>query len=413
MASYEQNTDDQKRALLQAIAEQGSAGRQAYANAQTQVQTGRQSAVSGALARAGAVDAPEAYRQRAQAEAVSPYDAASSSLASGQATFEQDIARQNVSNESYFDKVKAAVPILNAENESRRQSQMFLGDQADQERQAALTEALMGRQESARNREYNRTKDEKDATREDELFRRKLQELGITGAESEKERAFRREMEKIDLLQNQTSLANTRAAGARAAATASSGGNYKGKGTPVADLLNGLGGKDAAKIALKTPVNQMVAQLVAAAKANTPKAGKKITNALGTQDMTKLRTAKQNDPSSFTGKALSKTEALNLIEANQGLPAGTLDAILGKDSPIYKAPTGQKMVNDQAASTFRSDKLYLDVFNAAVENIAAGKEAKVRVGDSIRQEIATIRKAPDYKKNWQIYEQVIRDLSAG
>ncbi len=96
-ASASDRSAQQQRALLAAIAESGTAGANAYKEAQTQNQQLQQ----GALAQAsGSPDVSASLALNA------------ASLASGKASFEADIARQGAANSSYMGQLDAAVPIV-------------------------------------------------------------------------------------------------------------------------------------------------------------------------------------------------------------------------------------------------------------------------------------------------------------
>ena len=408
MANENTSTDEQKKLLLQAIAENGNAGRQAFQQAQSDLQSQKAAAMQAAMSRAAAVQAPGAFQGQIDQEVNVPYDTGIRSLTGQQATFDQDMARQAASAGTYLDKVKAAEPLAQAARDASTQRTISDADQANQERQQALTEALLGRQDNAAQRKYEAEKRATDTTREDELWRRKLEELGLTGKENAADRTNKLAIEQIQLEQARAGLANTRASGARAAASASSGGKYAGAGTPIADLLHGLGGQTAARIALKNPVQQAVSALLEDSKAHSIKAGRKITDVLGTQDMTKFRTAKQGNPDDFTQKALSKKEALGLVETNLGLPAGALDSILGKDSPTYVKPKSARQLSTAQTNQIRVNPLYQEQFQRVVGNLADVSEGKRMAAK--RQEIAVLRQAPDYAQNIDVYEQIIRDL---
>lgn len=103
------NVDPQKKALLEAVAQAGNAGRQAYEQAQTELNQTRQAALgrlSQAAAGSGVGFDPSGLEQQ-QARFQSALDV-------NRAGFEGSMARMQGANESYLGQVQAALPLSRA-----------------------------------------------------------------------------------------------------------------------------------------------------------------------------------------------------------------------------------------------------------------------------------------------------------
>lgn len=140
----QQRTDEQKRALLSAIAQHGSAGKQQYDQAQQELNQGRTAAVNEAATRAGAIGAPAEYLAQARQQAASGYDMRSTDLAQNQAAFGADMERQGATNEQFFGQLGAAIPIT--ESRTRAAVEQIIREQ-EEARQAREMEAQMRREE--------------------------------------------------------------------------------------------------------------------------------------------------------------------------------------------------------------------------------------------------------------------------
>lgn len=140
-ASASDRNEAQKRALLSAIAEAGSAGSAAYQQAQAHNQQLQQAAVTQAAGLAGGAG------QGAQA-AMALNDTA---LSTAKAGFEADIARQGANNSSYLTQVGAATPIVESRTRATVE-QMLAQAQRQREQDAMQLEqsrlALQGQRES-------------------------------------------------------------------------------------------------------------------------------------------------------------------------------------------------------------------------------------------------------------------------
>lgn len=146
-------TDAQKRALLQAIADSGTAGQKAYENAQTQIEQSRKQALNQLAPVAGFAQGSDQFTTEQQGIANAPYLQRQADLAQGAAVFGADIQRQSAANEDYFSKVSAAIPIeqtvtqraveqmLKQQEQQRldRENQLRLGELQVQAAQAAAS----------------------------------------------------------------------------------------------------------------------------------------------------------------------------------------------------------------------------------------------------------------------------------
>lgn len=186
-------TDEQKRALLAAIAQHGSAGKQEFDRAQQELGAGRSAAVSEAAQRAGVIGAPAEYIAQARQQAGSGYDMRQADLAQNRAAFGADIERQGAANEQYFSQLGAAIPIT----ESRTR--------------AAVEQIIREQQEAEQER----------------LLKQKLQEQEL--ADRDEQRAFEREDRDFQREMRGVALAQARAGGG--------GGRGGGRGPSLTDLL--------------------------------------------------------------------------------------------------------------------------------------------------------------------------------
>lgn len=147
-----QRTDDQKRALLDAVAQAGTAGSNAYQNAQQQTQGLRQQAVGAALNAAGT--SPLASIPGGTNAVTAPIEQnfamRQADLAQGQATFGQDIARQQAAGEQYFGQLQGAIPIV--EQRTKQAIEKILADERMQQEQNAI-QLEMSRNNLAASRE--------------------------------------------------------------------------------------------------------------------------------------------------------------------------------------------------------------------------------------------------------------------
>ncbi len=126
-ASAQDRNAEQQRALLGAIAEQGSAGAAAYKQAQDQNQQLQQAALN------QAAKAPSA-------QLGGTLELNASMLNNAQTTFNQDIARQTAANSDYMGQVGAAIPIV--ESRTRASVEQTLADLQAKREQMAMDKEM-------------------------------------------------------------------------------------------------------------------------------------------------------------------------------------------------------------------------------------------------------------------------------
>ena len=159
-AGAAENSEEQKRGLLEAIAQGGAAGRQEYENAQAQVNKQRQGALDWAAQRArltgqdlgGANTAPVTE----SADRFGTYFAGQNDA------FQNNLQNIGSSASSYLAKIAAIAPFIQAENQqkaSEREQQLKMAIAANQqkidaEKAAALQQQQFELQKLAKQNEY-------------------------------------------------------------------------------------------------------------------------------------------------------------------------------------------------------------------------------------------------------------------
>lgn len=108
------NQEQRRRETLAALAEAGSAGVDAYQNAQAEVTKYRDTALNAALEGAASRGASGAAGAQLASIVRGPGDRTLQNLAAAQGTYEADMARRTAANEDYFAQAKAAVPVIQA-----------------------------------------------------------------------------------------------------------------------------------------------------------------------------------------------------------------------------------------------------------------------------------------------------------
>lgn len=150
-ASATNRTADQQKALLEAVAQAGTAGAKAYQTAQDQTGQLKQQAVGAALNAAGT--SPLAQVPGGSNALTAPVEGnfamRQADLAQGQATFGQDIARQQASGNQFFGQMQAAIPIV--ESRTRQAVERILADQQS-EREVRQNQLEMSRNSLAQSR---------------------------------------------------------------------------------------------------------------------------------------------------------------------------------------------------------------------------------------------------------------------
>jgi len=106
--NFSDSMDNQKRALLAAMAERGAEGAQAFKTAQADTAAQRQASLNAAAARGAAINAPESLN----AELNDSYDAMQNiGLGDSALSHDREIARITAANTAYLDQMKASGPL--------------------------------------------------------------------------------------------------------------------------------------------------------------------------------------------------------------------------------------------------------------------------------------------------------------
>jgi len=106
--NFDTSIDNQKRALLAAMAERGAEGAQAFKTAQQTNSEQRQASLNQAAARGAAINAPESLN----AELNTSFDAMSNvGLGDSALSHDREMARITAANTAYLDQMKAAGPM--------------------------------------------------------------------------------------------------------------------------------------------------------------------------------------------------------------------------------------------------------------------------------------------------------------
>ncbi len=119
-ADASQVTDNQKVALLQAIAQAGSAGKQQFmAQQQTNSQQNASALQGMAQSEAGVQNMPPALAAQLGVQINQPYQFAAGQNVAAQQTLQNDVTRQNAAAGNYFGEVKASLPTLQADTQAK------------------------------------------------------------------------------------------------------------------------------------------------------------------------------------------------------------------------------------------------------------------------------------------------------
>lgn len=134
----QQQTEVQRKALLDAVASGGAAGAQAYQQQQAQNQAMRQQAVANAAGAAqgsplGLVQGGLASLQAPVARDAALRDA---ELGQAQSTLQNDLARQQSSGDDYFNRMQQAIPVT--ESRTRMGVEQIIREQEEAARERAL-----------------------------------------------------------------------------------------------------------------------------------------------------------------------------------------------------------------------------------------------------------------------------------
>jgi len=115
------SVEEQRRALLAAVAAGGTQGRQAYQQAQAEVGALRQNAIRAALAEAGQRGAPQAVQDQISAQVGQGYDRQLSGMAASQGSRDAEYAQRGAAGNSYMDQVQGAIPVLRAQAQQQKE----------------------------------------------------------------------------------------------------------------------------------------------------------------------------------------------------------------------------------------------------------------------------------------------------
>lgn len=141
--------EDQRRALLAAVAAGGSAGRQAYEQARAEVGQLRGNAIKAALAEAGGRGAPQAVLDQISSQVGQGYDRQLSGMAAAQGSRDATFASQGASGQSYMSEAQAAIPSIRARAMRQREVLEAKAYEEAQERAMRLDLGKMQLQKAA------------------------------------------------------------------------------------------------------------------------------------------------------------------------------------------------------------------------------------------------------------------------
>lgn len=160
------DAERRRREALEAMASGGSAGVDAYKEAQTQVAGYRDAALNQALGAAAARGAPGIAQGELASIIRAPGDRTLQHLAAAQGTFSADMARRASANDDYFAQAKAAVPAIQAASardiawakaqwESSKAKEKAAADDAQWEQKAISAGLAEMQAEADRQRRFN------------------------------------------------------------------------------------------------------------------------------------------------------------------------------------------------------------------------------------------------------------------
>lgn len=390
-----ETTEAQKKALLQAVAEAGSAGRAAYQRSQAEMQSGQQAAVSAALTRASNINATPGYTAEAQETAAAPYQRAQTDLSLGQTAFEQDIARQSLSGQNHLSSIQAAIPIHEAQSRTAMQRILSQSRENSAERQANLDEQLRMRMESQRERTF--AQDERQAAqeqereriaREEELYRRAIEDANIERWNDAVDRnnriADENRIRQWELEDRAWEEAHRKSGGG--------GGRSGGSSSPASFGIEGLADTFGSHTAARSEVKAWIDQLARNNYEGSRRAQQPIS------------------------EAAAINAALERAAGELGMEPGALRAWLGggqyePDAVPDREPQERSQGSIRTSDAYRStiSDAQGEVNRLYNERDDEGSRIRTR-GDAVAEVAAQIRALPDYRQYQQIYEQVISDL---
>lgn len=140
--------EENRRALLAAVAAGGTAGRQAYEQARNEVGQLRGSAIQAALADAGRRGAPQGMLDQISSQVGQGYDRQLSGMAASQGSRDATFAQQGASGNTYMNEAQAAIPGLRAKAQRQREALQAEAMEKAQERAMKLELAQMQMQKA-------------------------------------------------------------------------------------------------------------------------------------------------------------------------------------------------------------------------------------------------------------------------
>jgi hypothetical protein len=132
--------EESQKALLAAIAQYGSLGRQIYEQTQQQLGAQRQEAIAGALQRAAGINAPAGAATLTATTAARPAAERQADLGLAQRLFDLSQQQRAGANRTYFEQLRAAVPVVEA------RTRAVVAQTAEEARQRALERELRQQQ---------------------------------------------------------------------------------------------------------------------------------------------------------------------------------------------------------------------------------------------------------------------------
>lgn len=129
------DTDAQKRALLQAVAERGAAGQASFEAQQKAAQAMRADAVRGVAKDIGVTAPPAALAGQLRATAGGPGDVYAREAATQGAAFQAGMGQIGAANDAYMGQLGAAIPVVEAT--TAREVARIRAEQVEAERQRA------------------------------------------------------------------------------------------------------------------------------------------------------------------------------------------------------------------------------------------------------------------------------------
>lgn len=133
-------TDQARRGLLAAIAQGGTAARQAYEQQQAQLQAQRAASLDQIARDSGVIGAPEAQLADLRRRIAGSYDTRIGALGDAAASRSAELAQQQAAGEAYLGKVDAALPVLKAQGD--RQLAQLRADAEEKARDRDLQQML-------------------------------------------------------------------------------------------------------------------------------------------------------------------------------------------------------------------------------------------------------------------------------